>query len=142
MECYCFREPVRIYARMVDDKSHSPCEKISGAVQGEEERLALVLIDETRGGVNAKLEVWRQTLESKGFKLSRSKTEYLECKFSEGMHEEEMEVRIGTQVIPRRDSFKYLGSIIQGNGEIDEKIPMLGIGCDGKSMIDSHGKTH
>ncbi|XP_070055689.1 uncharacterized protein [Nicotiana tomentosiformis] len=26
----------------------------------------IVLIDETQGGVNAKLEVWRQTLESKG----------------------------------------------------------------------------
>ena len=34
----------------------------------------VVLIDETRRGVNVKLEVWRQTLESKGFRLSRSKT--------------------------------------------------------------------
>ncbi|KAG5608215.1 hypothetical protein H5410_019496 [Solanum commersonii] len=41
----------------------------------------VVLIDETRNGVNAKLEVWRRTLESKGFRLSRIKTEYLECKF-------------------------------------------------------------
>ncbi|KAK4375328.1 hypothetical protein RND71_006005 [Anisodus tanguticus] len=38
-----------------------------------------VLIDETRSGVNVRLEVWRQTLESKGFRLSRIKTEYLEC---------------------------------------------------------------
>ncbi|KAK4355386.1 hypothetical protein RND71_024357 [Anisodus tanguticus] len=30
----------------------------------------IVLIDETRSGVNAKLEVWRQTLESKGFWLT------------------------------------------------------------------------
>nr|XP_018633176.1 uncharacterized protein LOC108948481 [Nicotiana tomentosiformis] len=82
----------------------------------------IVLIDETRGGVNTKLEVWRQMLESKGFKLSRSKTEYLECKFSEGMHEEEVEVRIDTQIIPKRDNFKYLGSIIQENGEIDEDV--------------------
>ncbi|XP_019240777.1 PREDICTED: uncharacterized protein LOC109220764 [Nicotiana attenuata] len=47
---------------------------------------------------------------------------YLECKFSEERHEEEVEVKINTQVIPTRDSFKYLGSIIQGNGEIDEDI--------------------
>ncbi|XP_019230933.1 PREDICTED: uncharacterized protein LOC109211809 [Nicotiana attenuata] len=39
----------------------------------------IVLIDETRGGVNERLEVWKQTLESKGFKLNRTKTEYLEC---------------------------------------------------------------
>ncbi|XP_047260363.1 uncharacterized protein LOC124893397, partial [Capsicum annuum] len=38
-----------------------------------------VLIDESRRGVNDKLEVWRQTLETKGFKLSRTKMEYLEC---------------------------------------------------------------
>nr|XP_009803656.1 PREDICTED: uncharacterized protein LOC104248992 [Nicotiana sylvestris] len=30
--------------------------------------------------------------------------------------------KIGTQVIPKRDSFKYLGAIIQGNGEIDEDV--------------------
>ncbi|XP_009759062.2 uncharacterized protein [Nicotiana sylvestris] len=41
----------------------------------------IVLIDETLGGVNERLEVWRHTLESKGFKLSRTKTDYLECKF-------------------------------------------------------------
>nr|XP_016511683.1 PREDICTED: uncharacterized protein LOC107828818 [Nicotiana tabacum] len=81
-----------------------------------------VLIDETRGGVNAILEVWRQTLESKGFKLSRLKTEYLECKFNEERHEEEVEVKIDTQVIPTRDSFKYLGSIIQSNREIDKDV--------------------
>ncbi|KAG5577487.1 hypothetical protein H5410_057621 [Solanum commersonii] len=28
-----------------------------------------------------RLEVWRQTLESKGLRLSRTKMEYLECKF-------------------------------------------------------------
>ncbi|XP_019232341.1 PREDICTED: uncharacterized protein LOC109213051 [Nicotiana attenuata] len=63
-----------------------------------------------------------EMLESKGFKLSRSKTEYLECKFSDGMHEEGVKVKIGTQVVLERDSFKYLESIIQGNGEIDEDV--------------------
>ncbi|XP_070035617.1 uncharacterized protein [Nicotiana tomentosiformis] len=42
----------------------------------------IVLIDESRAGVNERLEVWRQALEFKCFKLSRMKTEYLECKFS------------------------------------------------------------
>jgi hypothetical protein len=27
------------------------------------------------------LELWRQTLESKGFRLSRTKTEYMRCDF-------------------------------------------------------------
>ena len=49
----------------------------------------IVLIDEMRNGVNAKLKVWRQTLETKGFRLSRTKTEYVECKFdaNNAMHE-------------------------------------------------------
>ncbi|XP_009779407.1 uncharacterized protein LOC142163472 [Nicotiana tabacum] len=80
----------------------------------------MVLIDVIRWGANSRLEVGRQTLESKGFKLSRSKTEYLECKLSDERHEEEVEVKIDTQVIPKRDSFKYFGFIIQGNREIGE----------------------
>jgi len=42
----------------------------------------IVLVDETRVGVNVKLELWRQTLKSRGFRLSRVKTKYIECKFS------------------------------------------------------------
>jgi len=37
----------------------------------------VVLVDESRVGVNRKLELWRRTLESKGFILSRTKTEYI-----------------------------------------------------------------
>nr|XP_016442419.1 PREDICTED: uncharacterized protein LOC107767837 [Nicotiana tabacum] len=70
----------------------------------------IVLIDETRGGINEELEVWRQVLEFKGFKLSRTKTEYLEYKFSDVTREAD------SQIIPKKGSFKYLGSIIQGMG--------------------------
>ncbi|XP_059302074.1 uncharacterized protein LOC132054006 [Lycium ferocissimum] len=73
-------------------------------------------------GVNSRLEVWRLTLESKGFRLSRIKTEYLECKFSNVLHEADIEVKLDTQVIQRKGSFKYLRSIIQGNGEIEEDV--------------------
>jgi len=42
----------------------------------------IVLVDETIAGVNAKLELWRQTLESRGFRLRRTKSEHMEYKFS------------------------------------------------------------
>ena len=42
----------------------------------------VVLVDESRAGVNRKLELWRRTLESKGFRLSRTKTEYMMSDFS------------------------------------------------------------
>ena len=34
----------------------------------------IILVNETKGGVNTKLELWRNNLESKGFKLNRRKT--------------------------------------------------------------------
>ncbi|XP_016451102.1 uncharacterized protein LOC107775831 [Nicotiana tabacum] len=82
----------------------------------------IVLIDETHSGVNARMEVLRQTLKSRGFKLSRTKTEYLECKFSDGTHDADVEVKLDAQVIPKITSFKYLGSIIQGNRDIDKDV--------------------
>ncbi|KAF3627840.1 putative pre-mRNA-processing factor 6-like [Capsicum annuum] len=82
----------------------------------------VVLIDETRGGVNDKLEVWRQTLESKGFRVSRSKTEYVECKFNDVRWENEVVVKLEAQEVCKRDKFKYLGSVIQSDGEIDEDV--------------------
>ncbi|KAF3623114.1 ASC1-like protein [Capsicum annuum] len=82
----------------------------------------VVLIDETRGGVNDKLEMWRQTLESKGFRVSRSKTEYVECKFNDVRRENEVVVKLEAQEVCKRDKFKYLGSVIQSNGEIDEDV--------------------
>ncbi|XP_059306150.1 uncharacterized protein LOC132057526 [Lycium ferocissimum] len=65
----------------------------------------IVFIDELRSGVNARLEVWRQTLESKGFKLSRTKTKYLECKFSDVIQVEDEDEQLDTQVIPKKERF-------------------------------------
>ncbi|KAM1205409.1 hypothetical protein ACFX2G_006312 [Malus domestica] len=79
----------------------------------------IVLIDETQEWVNVKLNLWREVLESKGLRLRRSKTEYIECKFSANGGQNELRVRIGDQEIPKSDCFGYLGSILQKNGELD-----------------------
>ena len=42
----------------------------------------VVLVDESRAGVNRKLELSRRTLESKGFRLSRTTAEYMMYDFS------------------------------------------------------------
>ncbi|XP_070015957.1 uncharacterized protein [Nicotiana sylvestris] len=44
----------------------------------------------------------------------------MECKFSTESGDVGGDVRLGSQVVPKRDSFKYLGSVIQGDGEIDK----------------------
>jgi Reverse transcriptase (RNA-dependent DNA polymerase) len=82
----------------------------------------IVLIDETREGVNAKLELWRSTLESKGFRVSRSKTEYMECEFSDARLRETCIVNMLGQEVPKKDVFKYLGSILHKRGDVDEDV--------------------
>ena len=48
----------------------------------------VVLVDESQVGENRKLELWWYTLESKGFRLSRTKTEYMRCDFGGVVQEE------------------------------------------------------
>jgi len=54
--------------------------------------------------------------------VSRSKTEYLHCRFSASEGGVASEAAIKGAIIPRVERFRYLGSIIQQNGEIDEDI--------------------
>ncbi|VFQ75973.1 unnamed protein product [Cuscuta campestris] len=61
----------------------------------------IVLIDDTREGLNDKLERWRHALETKGFRISRNKTEYMECRFSSRETESEVEVRIDSHIVPK-----------------------------------------
>ena len=68
-------------------------------------------MDESRAGVNMKLELWKHTLESKGFRLSRTKTEYMICDFSASRHEGG-DVSLDGQVVAHKDTFQYLGSML------------------------------
>jgi hypothetical protein len=59
-------------------------------------------------------------LKAKDFMLSRYKTEYMKCDFSATT--QEGDVRLDGQVVPKRDTFRYLGSMLQKNGDIDEDV--------------------
>ncbi|PKA52309.1 integrator complex subunit 11 [Apostasia shenzhenica] len=82
----------------------------------------IVLIEKTKEGAKAKLELWRNALESKGLHLSRSKTEYMECTFSQERNTYIGDVTIGDQIVKKSERFRYLGSIIQNDGEIDNDV--------------------
>ncbi|KAL3516621.1 hypothetical protein ACH5RR_023523 [Cinchona calisaya] len=73
-------------------------------------------------GVNAKLEVWTETLEAKGFRISRSKTKYIEFNFSKGARRNGIGVSIRDQEIPISENFKYLGLVLQSNGGIHRDV--------------------
>jgi hypothetical protein len=86
--------------------------------------------------------------------VSRSKTEYLWCNFSGETNEEGVDVRIEDQSVPRTDSFKYLGSIIQKEGEIMDDVThrikagwlrwraASGVLCDKKIPLKLKGKFY
>jgi hypothetical protein len=60
-------------------------------------------------------------LESKGFRLSRTKTEYIRCDFSATRHDEG-DVSPDGQVMVKKDTFRNLGSMLQKDRDIDEDV--------------------
>jgi hypothetical protein len=78
----------------------------------------VVLVDESRTGDDQKLDLWRRILEVKCFWLSRSKTEYMKCDFSATTQVEGM---LDSMVF-KKDIFRYLGSMLQKDGDIDEDL--------------------
>jgi hypothetical protein len=81
----------------------------------------VVLVDKTRAGVNGKLELWKDALESKGFRISKTKTEYMMCDFSMTGHEDGV-VSLNGQLVAKKETFRYLGSMLQKDGDIDEDV--------------------
>ncbi|PKA60283.1 ubiquitin-protein ligase E3 C [Apostasia shenzhenica] len=68
----------------------------------------IVLIEKTKEGAKAKLELWRNALESKGLHLSRSKTKYMEYIFSQERNTYIGDVTIGDQIVKKSERFRYL----------------------------------
>ena len=54
--------------------------------------------------MNQKLELWQETLESKSFRLSRTKTEYMRYDLGTTTWVEE-DISLEGQVVPRKDTF-------------------------------------
>ena len=81
----------------------------------------VVLVDESRTVVNQKLELWRETLESKCFRLSRTKAEYMRCDFGTTTREEE-HISLEGQAVSRKNTFRYLVSMLQRDGDIDKDV--------------------
>lgn len=65
----------------------------------------IVLIDESLEGLNINLEYRRDALESKGFRISRTKLEYVTCNFSNMRIGHSDLVMIDGQAIPKSSNF-------------------------------------
>ena len=82
----------------------------------------IMLATKIKEEISNKLDEWREVLEGKGMRISRMKTEYLRCDFSGKSPTDEPEVSIGEDVVTSTTKYRYLGSIIQSNWEIDEML--------------------
>ncbi|RZC31475.1 Pentatricopeptide repeat-containing protein [Glycine soja] len=114
----------------------------------------IVLLGESREELNERLETWRRALETHGFRLSRSKSEYMECKFNKRRRVSNSEVKIGDHINPQVTRFKYLGFVIQDDGEIEGDMnhriqagwmkwrKASGVLCDAKVPIKLKGKFY
>ncbi|KAH1189168.1 hypothetical protein GmHk_20G056992 [Glycine max] len=107
------------------------------------------------------IEVWK-TLGDRGLEwltelfneIMRSKSEYMECKFNKRRRVSNSEVKIGDHIIPQVTRFKYLGSVIQDDGEIEGDVnhriqagwmkwrKASGVLCDAKVPIKLKGKFY
>ena len=54
----------------------------------------IVLFAESREVINAKLEIWRNTLKSNSFCLSRCKIEYMHCNFANRQLRDNLDVKL------------------------------------------------
>ena len=108
----------------------------------------IVLCAERREDLEIKLERWRAALEERGMRISRSKTEYMCTSNDEGS------IRMDGEELKRVQKFKYLGSIVDASGLMDEEVKhrvqagwnnwrsASGVLCDKKVPLRLKGKFH
>ncbi|KAA5655339.1 hypothetical protein F3G58_31385, partial [Pseudomonas aeruginosa] len=80
----------------------------------------IVLVGENGLEVQNILYKWRCKLESVGLKISRSKTEHLFCDF--GGLSNFTPISLDGTPLPVCQDFRYLGSVIQSDGELDRTV--------------------
>jgi len=113
----------------------------------------MVVIADTAEEVNEMLEKVREALEGKGLKVNRAKTEYMECKWEKGQAVVG-DVRIQGKSIKKVGEYKYLGSVVQEDGEINREVEARmqagwrkwreakGVLCDKKVPLKLKGKVY
>ena len=106
-------------------------------------------VRESREEIEQDLERWRNSLERRGMKVSRTKTEYL---IANGHEVRFPTVTLGGAKEPKVEEFKYLGSTVQEDGGYTRKIrkrvkaewnawrKLSGLLCDKRVLVRVKGK--
>lgn len=81
----------------------------------------LALIDDNLARIQETLNTLQQTLEGNGFRISRTKTEYMYCPFQDP-GAPPPDLMLDSVIIPRCTSFKYLGSVVTSEGSCIQDV--------------------
>ena len=110
----------------------------------------IVLVCRTKTELRRQLSTWKRALEEKGFKISRSKTEYLQFNDFEDLDDMKMD----EEIIKKVPAFKYLGTHVSEDGELDVEVNhriqcgwnswrrLSGVLCDKKINVRLKGKIY
>jgi hypothetical protein len=111
----------------------------------------IVLIAQSRIELERKLEKWRYALESRGMRISRSKTEY----FTTDESQDELDtIKLDGINIKRTRTFKYLGSVVEEQAGMENEVTfriqcgwnnwrrVSGVLCDNKVPVELKGKVY
>ncbi|XP_037866978.1 uncharacterized protein LOC119628531 [Bombyx mori] len=116
----------------------------------------IVLVGEEGPEIQRRLAKWKERLENVGLKICRTKTKHMFCDF--GGSSDFTQIALDGVSLPVCSDFKYLGSILQNDGNIDRdvanrinaaisvsmnKLCSGGDRCEGKKeMITDHLEIH
>ena len=101
--------------------------------------------------IGSKVERWRQALENRGLKISRSKTEYMTTDLD---RDQEEKIQLDGKNLKKATSFKYLGLVTQCTGNLEKEITnriqsgwnnwrkITGVVCNKRVPIRLKGKIH
>ena len=110
----------------------------------------IVLCRKNHRDLEEDLEIWRNELERRGLKVSRSKTEYLRA----GGVDDGEELKLQGEKVKRAKNFKYLGSTVNNDGRCEEEVRrriqagwmscrmVSGVLCDRKLSAKVKGKMY
>ena len=110
----------------------------------------LVIKKQNHRELEEDLEIWRNALERRGLKVSRSKTEYLRV----GGVDYGEELKLQGEKVKKAKNFKYLGSTVSNDGRCEEEVrrriqagwmswrKVSGVLCDRKLSAKVKGKIY
>ena len=78
----------------------------------------IVLSGQNHRELDYDLEMWKNALERRGLKVSRSKTEYLKA----GDVDDREELKLQGEKLKRTKNFRYLDSTVSNNGKCEEEV--------------------